>query len=149
MEPSNASNSLRRLPGVDALLHTEPLRALAQRYGLAEIKAALRALQSEWRATRAAPDWAQDPAAYAIALEKTLRGTGYRPVFNLTGTLLHTNLGRAVLAEEAIEAATRVMRQPAALEFDLGAQPALCALGLRGQGADAGQRSGGARVCCG
>jgi L-seryl-tRNA(Ser) seleniumtransferase len=67
-----------------------------------------------------------DPHATAIELCATrlagvarLTAARLRPVFNLTGTVIHTNLGRALLADEAIDAVAAAMRGYAALEYDI------------------------------
>jgi L-seryl-tRNA(Ser) seleniumtransferase len=62
---------------------------------------------------------AEDIALLALVRLEEEDRSGLPPLFNLTGTVLHTNLGRAVLAEVAIKAAIAVMRDPVALEFDL------------------------------
>ena len=112
--------SLRDLPSVDRLL-AGAARGLVDLHGRAAATEALRAALGGAR--DAAMAGAPVPDAGALVADATLRldaGAGaLRPVLNLTGTVLHTNLGRALLAEAAIEAATDAMRHPAALEYDL------------------------------
>jgi L-seryl-tRNA(Ser) seleniumtransferase len=114
--------ALRHLPSVDFLLRTAAGQAAIDRFGhTATVDAVRRTLEE----LRAGGDGAADIDAEEIAtraatrLEREAR-PNVRPVFNLTGTVLHTNLGRALLAEAAIEAAVTAMRQAVALEFDLG-----------------------------
>ncbi len=105
--------ALRALPSVDRFLRDEGAPLVA-RHGRTAVTDALRALLAEVRAgTEPAADYA---AAVAARLDAP---SALRPVFNLTGTVLHTNLGRALLAEEAIAAAVAAMREPSALEMDL------------------------------
>ena len=116
--------SRRRLPSVDRILSHPETAALAQRRGLRTVKWAVRSLQEELRATATLPDWAGDPAGYGAAagawLDRQL-GHGYMTVFNLTGTIVHTNLGRSPLSEAACAAALRAATRPLTLEYDLDA----------------------------
>jgi L-seryl-tRNA(Ser) seleniumtransferase len=107
------------LPSVDATLRGLPGRALVERFGRPATVEAIRAAIGEAREAGAGLD-EDAAAAAALARLQVAQAPRLRPVFNLTGTVLHTNLGRALLAEEAIEAAVSAMRHAVALEFDLG-----------------------------
>jgi L-seryl-tRNA(Ser) seleniumtransferase len=112
----------RNLPSVDSVLKTPAAANLLDQFGRAMSTQAVRAaLQDARAALRQGVEAA--PSADEIAVESFARleegRSSLRAVFNLTGTVLHTNLGRAAYAETAIEAAIEAMREPVALEFDL------------------------------
>ncbi|WP_422036671.1 L-seryl-tRNA(Sec) selenium transferase [Reyranella sp.] len=91
---------------------------LIARAGRALVVEALRAWVDERRGTVEVADEAACVQWCTTRLAVFLQPS-QRRVFNLTGTVLHTNLGRAVLAEEAIAAAVEAMRSPTTLEYDL------------------------------
>jgi L-seryl-tRNA(Ser) seleniumtransferase len=114
---------LRGLPSVDAVLKSTAASAMLERFGRQSATSAIRAMLDEARQALLAEHGAA-PTADALAMQALAQLTAddqsdLRPLFNLTGTVLHTNLGRAILAEAAIEAAIAAMRDPVALEFDL------------------------------
>nr|WP_196107368.1 MULTISPECIES: L-seryl-tRNA(Sec) selenium transferase [unclassified Ochrobactrum] len=115
-------SSLRHLPSVDAILQMPALAAALESFGHASVAEAVRkVLGNEREAVKsgAAPSSNVLLAERVIHLLEASGQSSLRPLFNLTGTVLHTNLGRAILAEAAIEAATQAMRQAVSLEFDL------------------------------
>ena len=135
------------LPSVDALLRLPGMQPLLDEYGHTRTVAVIRDLLAEarnaWRgqdaggqdtakaadasAGRAQPsavggDLPATDEAWTARVEETLRrqlAPRLREVFNLTGTVLHTNLGRALLPDEVAQAVARAMTTPANLEFDL------------------------------
>ena len=112
------------LPSVDRVANHSIALMLSQRFGR---PAVIEAIRDELDARRAgiASGTTQDAAtdelilAGAAARVETLFQPSLRPVFNLTGTVLHTNLGRAPLPQEAIDAIAAVARGASNLEFDL------------------------------
>ena len=116
-------DALRTLPSVDAFLQSDAGKSLSDLHGRALVVAALRAELARMRGEiRSGGETAAHierlPQRVSHALEAEAL-SGLRPVLNLTGTVLHTNLGRALLPDEAIAAACAAMAHPAALEFDL------------------------------
>jgi L-seryl-tRNA(Ser) seleniumtransferase len=112
-------NDLRRLPSVDEVLNAPVARKGVERFGRTSMVNAVRTVLAEARAAKSVIE-AGRAAELAVARIETGAQSSLRPVFNLTGTILHTNLGRALIADAAIEAATQAMRNAVALEFDVG-----------------------------
>jgi L-seryl-tRNA(Ser) seleniumtransferase len=112
------------IPSVDRVLKTPALLALAEGFGRTAVVQATRetleGLRAAWR-EGTEPDVSDDAIAQAVeGLCHERANVSLKPVFNLTGTVLHTNLGRAPLAEAAIEAVAAVARGASNLEYDLG-----------------------------
>jgi len=105
-------------PSVDRLLRSSEGQRLIERHGRSLALDAIRAGLDRLRASAAPFDAGTFFAECADLLEQDRR-PGLQPVINLTGTVLHTNLGRAWAAPEAMEAVMAVMGQPSNLEFDL------------------------------
>ena len=115
-------NALSKLPSVSHLLANDHIEALIEAHGRIVITGLVRdqlaAAREAGRNGSPIPDESSliedvSAAAKAQALPRL------RPVFNLTGTVLHTNLGRASLPEEAIAALVEAARNPCALEYDI------------------------------
>jgi L-seryl-tRNA(Ser) seleniumtransferase len=113
--------SLSHLPSVDRLIRSDEGQRLVQAYGRTLVTGAIRDVLNEARTNRQEEAAATDAEWLARANQRITVATSpsLKPVFNLTGTVLHTNLGRAPLPAEAIDAVARVWGQPANLEFDL------------------------------
>jgi len=115
-------HQLSKLPSVSRLLADADVAALVDSHGLAVVTQLIRETLADAR--EAARVGTPIPAAGRL-IEKVSAGAQalalprLRPVYNLTGTVLHTNLGRALLPEEAVEAMVTAARSPCALEYDI------------------------------
>ena len=114
------SDPRRLLPSVGVLLASDAMRPLLDRFPRSVVVDALRgALEGARKAPELAPETPTQWASVVrddIALQERRQ---LQQVFNGTGVVLHTNLGRAPLADAAIEAIARVASGYATLEYDV------------------------------
>ncbi|MFB0712644.1 L-seryl-tRNA(Sec) selenium transferase [Buttiauxella noackiae] len=112
-----------QLPAIDKLLRDASFSTLLHHFGHTQVVNTLREMlevaREHIRTQEILPPWNSDWAAHAKQQLESGQRSALLPVFNLTGTVLHTNLGRALQAEAAIEAVTQAMRYPVTLEYDL------------------------------
>jgi L-seryl-tRNA(Ser) seleniumtransferase len=110
----------RNLPSVASLLESDAMRPLLDRAPRTLVTAAIRAtLAAARRAPNSAP---RDEEGWAAAIDTALMARerpSLRALFNATGVILHTNLGRAPLTPAAIDAITATAGGYTNLEYDL------------------------------
>src|ERR1035438_3121285 len=114
------------IPSVDRILSLAAVAVLIAEYGRDAVVSAVRDDLDRLRASLSTRDGAaqSEMTAERIATRvgaslRTAATGSLQSVFNLTGTILHTNLGRALLPQEAIEAIANAAGNPVNLEFDL------------------------------
>ncbi len=121
-------NPLALLPSIDEMLHHSLAQSPVAEFGTAALTQSLREATEVARAELVSVNTGQQISRSAMsesiitAATNALREqheTKLKPVFNLTGTVLHTNLGRAPMPEEAISAMGAVARCASNLEYDL------------------------------
>ncbi|MGK5023764.1 L-seryl-tRNA(Sec) selenium transferase [Janthinobacterium sp. RB2R34] len=114
-----------RLPSVDRILGDAACLELIAQYGRVQTLACARTVLAELRTAMLAGAVCEEGASIAaIAAQMAERlqaqsRSQLRAVFNLTGTVLHTNLGRALLPDSAVQAVVEALQWPMNLEFDL------------------------------
>lgn len=122
MQPDE--NPLRRLPQIQRLLELPATKSLCVDYGHAAVTNALRDTLESIRTQLKVSELTTVPDASIILAQATAgltqsRRPGLRRTINATGIVLHTNLGRAPLAAQALAAVNEVAAGYCNLEFDL------------------------------
>jgi L-seryl-tRNA(Ser) seleniumtransferase len=108
-------NALRRLPAVDEILQHSRLTPLLQQHGRAQVVEAVRAAVDELRHRIMTTNGALEVSVEAVVtMAEDLLGSWSRPglrrVLNLTGVVVHTNLGRSCLAESVVQRVAEAAR---------------------------------------
>ncbi len=121
---TSRADRLRALPSVDRVLSSAGAETALTRYQRDYVVDTVRAVLEDMRRRLAADEGAVAPSAEdvmvtAVAHMDAHRPLSLRPVVNATGVVLHTNLGRALLADAAVAAVAQAAAHPLNLEYDI------------------------------
>lgn len=114
-----------QIPSIDRLLQLPAIQTLTQQHGHTLVTQHLRQFQAQLRQRALAQNLLcadLNPTQLAQQFQQQLQSVlqpKLRPMINLTGTVLHTNLGRALLPDAAIESVITALSSPSNLEFDV------------------------------
>jgi L-seryl-tRNA(Ser) seleniumtransferase len=111
----------KQLPSVDRLVNTPAVQEFVRDHGLALVKRCAQGILASARVKVLAGE-AMDMTVLIQSIRHEIEHIllpSLRPVHNLTGTVLHTNLGRAPLPQSAIQAMVDVSCSASNVEFDL------------------------------
>lgn len=127
MEKDSVREALRAIPPVNEILDNPAVGELTAKYGRSRVVENINKLLKEYRTSinPSEPVSRQQIAAYIanrlMLIMQEKQAVGLRKVINATGVVLHTNLGRAPLPEEALVHMKEVAQGYSNLEFDLEA----------------------------
>src|SRR5262249_25589760 len=124
----NSMPDFRLIPSIEQLRQRPVIRALEDHFGADATVDALRAAAAAIREAIAAGDAALATGSAVRGRREPIARTplddrfrpSLEPVINATGVIIHTNLGRAPLAAEALDRIAAVARGYSTLEYDLG-----------------------------
>ena len=121
---TDRGNILRRIPSVEVVLESHPVKALVGEYPRSLVVSAVRrVLEQERRSIleQSLSDVSslEEMASRVREILVARTAKSMRRLVNATGVVLHTNIGRAVLAESAVEAITQAARHYTNLEYDV------------------------------
>ena len=116
-------NAMRRIPSMDKILSLPWISEFEQEIGRDAVKAIISALLSEYRKNIIQDnDMAFDADSIAKEARNMLAAKAYptlKRVVNATGVIIHTNLGRSLLASDAIKAVQNVAGNYSTLEYSV------------------------------
>ena len=113
------TDTRRELPSVSTLLQTARIRELLEQHPRRVVLDAIRHTLDAARTSGATQVTEQEWASSIVLAVEDANRRSLRPVINATGVVIHTNLGRAPLADVAIRAIEEVARGFSNLEYDL------------------------------